>query len=387
MHVNRRRVLGIVVPVLLVSAAAVTTTSLTARAQTYKDTALSAGPVTDETFGGSSLMGTTKYSAANDGDVIILSGTGVASWSLHGTVPQGVAMSGTSAGVATISYQGSADNQPEFLVADATDANGNVEALSMPVIIWNNYVYTDGTQLVDSPIIDLTDSNTSAGNVTFSAHDPGTYDPTITESDLPAGLPGGSNALYWSNGTAAPGTYSGVKVIATNSQDGQVLIGTFTLTISANTVTVSPSGDEVNKSGAGFDVFRNHDDPGALIVGWPASKSDPGTQFIRNKGSHAGAYQFEYAPNDSGSGLCVSDPGGSQPADPLRDGLILRYCNSSPYQQFIPQSNGTLKNLATGLYVHPDGKGAQLRGEPSRASSGASAYTWKTSSSLPTGSG
>ena len=226
MYVNPRRVLGIVVPVLLVSATAVTTLSLTARAQAYQDTWLSAGPVTDDTFGGSNLTGTTKYSAANNGDVIILSGTGVASWSLHSAPPQGVALSGTSAGVATISYQGSAVNQPEFLVADATDANGNVEALSMPVIIWNNYIYTNGTQLVDTPIRDLTDSNTSAGTVTFSAHDPGTYDPTITDSNLPAGLPGGGPTLYWSNGTAAPGTYSGVKVIATNPMDGQVLNGT-----------------------------------------------------------------------------------------------------------------------------------------------------------------
>lgn len=64
----------------------------------------------------------------------------------------------------------------------------------------------------------------------------------------------------------------------------------------------------------------------------------------------------------SGSGLCVSDPGGRWSSDPLPDGLILASCNTGPWQQFIPQSNGTLKNVATGLYVNPNGTGAQLRG-------------------------
>ena len=32
----------------------------------------------------------------------------------------------------------------------------------------------------------------------------------------------------------------------------------------------------------------------------------------------------------------------------------------APWQQFIPQPNGTLKNVATGRYVNPNGIGAQL---------------------------
>jgi hypothetical protein len=90
---------------------------------------------------------------------------------------------------------------------------------------------------------------------------------------------------------------------------------------------------------------------------------DLATHFIRNNGTHAGAYQFEYAPSGSGSGRCVSDPGGGWKSDPLRDGLILTSCNSGPFQQFVLQSNGTLRNLATGLYVNPNGTGSQLRGE------------------------
>jgi len=163
-----------------------------------------------------------------------------------------------------------------------------------------------------------------------------------------------------------------------------VLNGTFTLTVSANAVSGSASGngDEVNKFGNGFDSFRQHDYAGALIVGWPATQSDRGTRFILGNGTHAGAYRFEYAPSGSASGLCVSDPGGGSKADPLRDGLILAHCNSSAFQQFIPQSNGTLKNLGTGLYVNPDGKGAQLRGERSGKVSGGSSYSWTAEGNL-----
>jgi hypothetical protein len=37
---------------------------------------------------------------------------------------------------------------------------------------------------------------------------------------------------------------------------------------------------------------------------------------------------------------------------------MLRASNTGPWQQFIPQPNGTLKNVATGLYVNPNGTGA-----------------------------
>ena len=77
----------------------------------------------------------------------------------------------------------------------------------------------------------------------------------------------------------------------------------------------------------------------------------------------------------------MSDPGGGVPSDPLRDGLILVHCSSGNWQQFIWQPNGALKNWATGLYVNPDGAGAQLRGES--AARGGSSYTWKPESSLP----
>src|SRR6266705_1622302 len=95
-HFNLRGALGIATPVLLGSALAVGAAATPAKAQTWQDTALVANPVQASTFGGASLA------AADGTNVIKLSGTGV-TWSLHGTPPAGVTLSGT-----TISYSGGA---------------------------------------------------------------------------------------------------------------------------------------------------------------------------------------------------------------------------------------------------------------------------------------
>jgi len=234
-------------------------------------------------------------------------------------------------------------------------------------------------------VSNLTATDNPDHTITFSAYTLGSGNFTYVESNLPTGLTSSGNPMTYSGGTALQGNYSGVKVTATNS-DGAVLSGTFTLTVGGETIYSSNYGDYVNKFGNGFDVFKEQKHPGALIVGWAPTLDDTATHFQLNNGTHPGAYQIEYEPNDVATGLCVADPGGGWPADPLRDGLILAKCNTGPFQQFIPQSNGSLKNVATGLYVNPDGTGAQLRGESSRTSSGGSAYTWKTYSSLPMGS-
>jgi len=142
-------------------------------------------------------------------------------------------------------------------------------------------------------------------------------------------------------------------------------------------------GDEVNPFGNGFDVLQQQQYPGAIIAGWTATKADPATHFIRLNGMYLGAVKFEYAPNGVATGFCVSDPGSGWASDPLRDGLILTPCNTGPFQQFIPQPNGTLKNLATGLYVGPNGTGAQLRGTPAPTPWDGSVYTWTDYAHLP----
>jgi len=368
LHFNLRTVLGMGIPVLLGTALAGGVAALPAHAESYQDTSLSAGAVTDEMFGGANLA------AANDGSTeISLSGTGV-TWLLHGTVSAGVELTGS-----TISYTGPEVSSPPDVVAVGTDSNGNAEALVLPVVIG-----TDTIQLGGAPqkvsLSGLADTNT-AGTVTFSAADSDTGNTiAYAEPGLPAGLTSGSPVLTYLGGTAAPGTYGEVSVTATDT-DGAVLNGEFALTVSAN--SIDNYGNYVNKYGNGFDAYRQHDYAGARVVGWTATQDDPATHFILRTGTHAGAYQIEYAPNGSGSGLCVADPHGGWASDPLPDGLILAPCNTGPFQQFIPQSDGTLENVATGLTVDPAGTGAQLRGESSSVAWGGAVYSWTSESSFP----
>jgi Putative Ig domain len=356
-------------PALLGSVLVVSAAALPASAQTYQDTALIGSSVSDATFGGSGIR------AADGNGVIKLLGSGV-TWSLHGSAPAGVTVSGN-----TISFSGVVVQSPNPIVVDATDKNGNAEALEIPISLHSNWIGLQGLAYTLVSLSGLADSNVS-GNVKFNATSSESGDTiTFAESNLPTGLSSGSPALSYSGGTAAPGTYDGVVVTATDA-DGATLKGTFTLTVDANGVS-SSYGDEVNRFGNGFDAFRAHQFPGAIIAGWTPTQGDKATHFLRSNGTHQGAFRFEYAPQGSGSGLCVSDPGGGWPSDPLRDGLILAPCNTGPWQQFVPQSNGTLKNVATGLYVDPAGTGAQLRGGTSPASWGGSSYTWKNGSNLP----
>jgi hypothetical protein len=229
-------------------------------------------------------------------------------------------------------------------------------------------------------------NNSSTGAVDFTGSETVQSCPlTITESNLPAGLVPGNPLVP---GYAVPGTYDGAVYTVTDPL-GSTFTGTFDLNVLAYTGTAPPPpssgsyGNEVNPFGNGFDAYRQHQYPGAVIAGWTATQADPATHFIRNAGSYADAYQFEYAPNGTGVGLCVSDPGGGWSSDPLPDGLILTSCNTGPWQQFVPQSNGALRNVATGLYVNPDGTGAQLRGGSAPVSWGGSYYTWQGFYNLP----
>ena len=298
-------------------------------------------------------------------------------WSLHGTPSAGVSLFGT-----TISYSGGAVANPPEIVADATDSTGNAEAVEIPVAIAANSIQVSGS-VVTVSLSALADANT-AGTVKFSAVSSESGNSiSFAESGLPAGLVSGNPVLTYVGGTAAPGTYDGVKVTATDI-DGAVLQGVFNLTVVANAVSAPGNyGGEVNRFGNGFDVYRQHQYAGAIIAGWTATQADPATHFLRLNGTHSGAVKFEFAPRGKATGLCVSDPGGGWASDPVPDGLILTRCNSGPWQQFVAQPNGTLKNLATSLVVNPNGTGAQLRGGTAATPWGGSVYTWKDYAHLP----
>src|ERR1035441_8282773 len=134
MHFNLKRAVGVMAVPLLGSALAVGAAALPANAATWHDTALSASAVTAGTF-------SAKLGVANGTGVIDLVGTGV-TWSLHGTPPAGVSLSGT-----TISYSGAAVTSPPKIVADATDSAGNAEALEIPVTIAANSIQVSGSVL------------------------------------------------------------------------------------------------------------------------------------------------------------------------------------------------------------------------------------------------
>jgi hypothetical protein len=371
MHSHLKRAIGVMAVPLLGSALAVGAAALPAHATTWSDTGLSAGTVTADTFGGAGLA------AADSGlppTEITLSGTGV-TWTLHGTPPAGVTLSGT-----TISYSGTGPGGGS-IVADATDSAGNVEALQIPVTLALNSIQIPVGDLVVTDSLSALARTNTAGTVTFSATS-SANNITYAESSLPTGLVSGNPTLTYVGGTAAPGTTNNVKVAATDA-DGAVLNGTFSLTVEVNNVTTGTYGDEVNAFGNGFDVYQQHQHAGAIIAGWTATQADPATHFLLLAGTHSGAVKFEYAPNGAGTGLCVSDPDGGWASDPLRDGLILTGCNTGPFQQFVAQSDGTLKNVDTGLYVNPDGKGGQLRGGTTPTTWGGSSYTWTEYNNLP----
>lgn len=147
--------------------------------------------------------------------------------------------------------------------------------------------------------------------------------------------------------------------------------------------STSVYGDEVNSFGNGFDVFRQHFAVNAVIAGWTATQADPATHFIRvSEGT--GTWRFEAARSSgSGTGLCVSDPGFDAAGTGLQDGLVLRGCNLGAWQKWTAEADGTLKNVATGLVVSPNGTGAQLRGTATAVSWGGSKYSWTDFSKLP----
>jgi hypothetical protein len=368
MHFNLRGALGIGISVLLGGAVAVGAAALPARATTWQDTALTGFPLTLSTFGGAGL------SVSNGTKVINLAGTGV-TWSLHGTVPAGVSLHSGN----TIINSGTTASTTG-IVADATDSAGNAEAFDIPVTLAAGSIQTDSAKVVRVVVSALALKNVN-NTVRFSATSSNSANTIhFAESNLPAGLVSGDPVLTYVGGTAAPGSYKGVEVAATDS-DGAALTGTFKLGVQAN--AVSGYGDEVNRFGNGFDSFRQHQYPGAIIAGWTATQSDPATHFILGPGTHRGAVRFEYAPKGTGTGLCVSDPGGGWASDPLPDGLILSQCNTGPWQQFVPQRNGSLQNVATGLFVNPAGTGAQLRGGTSPTPWGGSSYAWTDFKNLP----
>jgi hypothetical protein len=388
MRFNLRRVVGISAIPLLGGALAIAAAAVPASAQTWQDTALQAfnlettpshvvGAVVNGVARGTG-QGSTLSFTAPDGEFFTsakyVSAAAVTDVSLASTAHQLVLKSGgtgSSAGALEFTINSAANGVT--ITADETvkvsESGGTLGESATPTSVPGEKVAVSVFNNNTTGAVQFTGTVTvQSGTVAFS------------ESNLPAGLVSGNPLVP---GTAVPRIYGGVVYTATDPL-GSTFSGTFSLHVFGHVVVPTGNyGDMVNPFGNGFDVFRQHQAVNAIIAGWTATKADPATHFIRLPGTIPGAFRFEYAPNGIATGLSVSDPGFDAAGTGLKDGLVLRASNNGPWQQFIPQPNGTLKNVATGLVVSPNGTGAQLRGTAAPTPWGGSVYTWRDFAHLP----
>jgi hypothetical protein len=395
MHFNLKKAAVISVLPLLGGALAVGATARPASAQTFQDTALQAFNLTQPTTTTAAVVngvasgtgkGSTLTFTAPSGEVLttpsFTAGTTDASLTTHTTASLVLMSGGTATGSGKLT----------FTIASASSAIGCSATETVMVNESGGALGESATptSTTSEKVTVSVFNNNATGTVEFSATvTPASCAVTFSQSNLPPGLTSGNPLVP---GSAAPRTgsnfYDGVRYTVTDSLGSTFTGGTFDLYVFGHEVVPPPPppgnfGDEVNPFGNGFDVFQQHQAVNAIIAGWTATQADPATHFLRHAGTVSGAFQFEYAPHGSGTGLCVSDPGFDAAGTGLTDGLVLRGCNTGPWQQFVPRSNGALENVATGLFVNPNGTGAQLRGGTAPVSWGGSAYTWTDFAHLP----
>ena len=388
MHFNLKKAVGISVLPLLGGALAVGVAASPASAQTYQDTALQA-------FNLVQPVSSTTHGAMVHG---VLSNSGQA---LSFTAPPGEFFTGSAFSPGSTSASLAVHTNHSIVVTSAGNVTGTGGTLTFTInksgVTYTatqtvNFFTSNGALGVSSASSSPSETvavsifnNNTTGAVQFSGTftSGGSGPLAFSQSNLPGGLTSGNPLVP---GSAFPRIYGGVVYTATDAL-GSTFSGTFSLHVFGHEVVPPPApgnyGNEVNPFGNGFDAYQQAQYPGAIIAGWTATQADPATHFIRLPGTVPGAYKFEYAPNGVASGLCVSDPGGGWASDPLPDGLILAVSNNGPWQQFIPQPNGALKNVATGLVISPNGTGAQLRGTTAPVPWGGSAYTWTDYAHLP----
>jgi hypothetical protein len=399
MHFKLRTAVGLLSLPLLSSALAVGATAPPASAQTWRDTALEAFHVTQPASstttgavvngvvgGGGSRLSFTAPPGENFAASPTLTGkTGTfdAKLTTANVYRLVLTAGGFGSGHATLTFTIKSANSAVTCTAKETvqvsETGGVLGESATP------------TSVPSETVAVGVFNNNATGAVQFTGNvtPPGSCAVTFSQTNLPGGLVSGNPLVP---GNAYPRSYTGVIYTATDPL-GSTFSGTFGLRVFGQLVVPPPPppppppqgnyGDMVNPFGNGFDAYQQHQYPGAIVAGWTATQADPATHFIRLAGTVPGAYRFEYAPNGAGSGLCVSDPGGGWASDPLPDGLILTVCNLGPWQQFIPQRFGTLRDAATGLFVSPDGTGAQLRGTAYPTPWGGSRYTWTDYANLP----
>ncbi len=386
MHFNLRRAVAVVATPLLGGALAVGAAALPASAATWQDTALQAfnlaqpsnitGAVVNGVVSGSG-MGSTLTFTAPTGEFftspVFSHGSTDATLTTHTFHHLVLTSGGTATGSGTLTFTINSATSGVTVTAAETvmvsENGGTMGESAFPKSVPGEKVSVSMFNNNATGAVEFTGTVTvESGTVKFS------------QSNLPTGLVSGNPLVP---GSAVPGFYHGVVYTATDPL-GSTFSGTFSLHVSGHVVVPTGNyGDMVNPFGNGFDVFQQHQAVNAIIAGWTATQADPATHFIRLSGTVPGAFTFEYAPHGVGTGLSVSDPGYDAAGTGLKDGLVLRASNTGPWQQFFQLPNGTLKNVATGLIVNPNGTGQQLRGGVAQTPWGGSVYTWTDFAHLP----
>jgi hypothetical protein len=148
-------------------------------------------------------------------------------------------------------------------------------------------------------------------------------------------------------------------------------------------------GYQENVYGNAWDVRGQRAVADQPVIVYPLGNGDPAQDFIyRQRTSNPDEREVQYAPNDVASGLCMSDPGGGVRGD-SRDGLILRACNGSAFQQFTFTQVGTSgndaqwTNVATGRVVQPEGTDNQMVTVASPDTGAGSYFGFDTAGSPP----
>jgi hypothetical protein len=148
-------------------------------------------------------------------------------------------------------------------------------------------------------------------------------------------------------------------------------------------------GYQENVYGNAWDVLKQRAVANQPVIAYPLGKGDAAQDFIfRQRTGNPAEREVQYAPNGVASGLCMSDPGGGVSGD-SRDGLILRACNGSAFQQFIFTQVGSSgndaqwTNVATHRVVQPEGTGNQMATVAAPVTVAGSYFGFDTAGSQP----
>ena len=156
------------------------------------------------------------------------------------------------------------------VVLDATDSDGDVAVVTVPVVVGANTVQvqnsgaTNGGATTDTVALTGATDDNHNGSIVFTTSP---ANARVTERNLPRGLDSG-NPLK--PGTAVPGTYSGVTVKATD-RAGAVATGSLSITVNAQQVSIPPGHGQPTSPGHGQPTSPGHGRPTNPGHGQPTS--------------------------------------------------------------------------------------------------------------------